>query len=119
MSEIDNRRLIINISVNYNVRNKIPAIRDELLRRLERNEHIDQQHERFVILQSYGDSSLDCQLVCCSTSNDYLDALELQHTLLLLVGDVVESLGASMPFQTRTVIQTNTQGEPIPLTPDP
>ena len=80
---------------------------------------MDQQHVRFVILQSYGESSLDCQLVCCSTSNDYLDALELQHKLLLLVGDVVESLGASMPFPTRTVIETNTQGEPIPLTPDP
>ena len=30
--------------------------------------------------------------------------------LLLLVGDVVERLGASMPFPTRTVIQTNTHG---------
>jgi len=118
VSEIDNRRLIVNFCVTYNDRNKIPTIREELLRQLERNEHVDQQHERLVILQSYGDSSLDCQLVCCSTSNDYLDALELQHTLLLLVGDVVESLGASMPFSTRTVIQTNTQGEPIPLTPD-
>ena len=119
VSEIDNRRLVVNFSVTYNDRNKIPAIREELLRQLERNENVDQQHERFVILQSYGESSLDCQLVCCSTGNDYLDALELQHTLLLLVGDVVESLGASMPFPTRTVIQTNTQGEPIPLTPDP
>ena len=107
MSKIDNRRVTINFSLTYNDRNKIPAIREELIHQLERNEHVDQQHERFVILQSYGESSLDCQLVCCSTSNDYLDALELQHTLLLLVGDVVESLGASMPFPTRTVIQAD------------
>ena len=110
MSQIDNRRLIVNFSVTYNDRNKIPAIHEELIRQLERNKHVDQQHERFVILQSYGESSLDCQLVFCSTSNDYLDALELQHTLLLLVGDVVERLGASMPYPTRTVIQTSTHG---------
>ena len=105
ISEIDSRRVIIHFSLRFNDRSKIEPIRAELLHQMSLNALIDKQHERFVILDGYGDSSLDCQLVCCSRSNDYQDALELQHTLLLLVGDVIEEMGAQMPFPTRTLIR--------------
>ena len=60
--------------------------------------------ELWVLFTGYGASSLDCPLVCCSHSGDRIAAWHLQQQLLLLIGDVVQAHGASMPFPTRTLI---------------
>ncbi|GCE65856.1 mechanosensitive ion channel protein MscS [cyanobiont of Ornithocercus magnificus] len=104
VSQIDNRRLIIAFSVTYSDRDRIPAICAELTDRLRHHPLINPAQDLLAVFSGYGASSLDCQLICCATTSNRVDALHLQHDLLLLIGDVVERYGASMPFPTRTLV---------------
>ena len=104
ISQIDNRRLRIDFSVSYDDRARIEPICNELAERLKVLPDVNPAMELWVLFTGYGASSLDCRLVCCSQSGDRIAALHLQHQLLLLIGDVVQAHGASMPFPTRTLI---------------
>lgn len=104
VSEIDNRRLIIDFSVTYSDRKHIPGICKELTERLHHHPSINPAQDLLAVFSGYGASSLDCKLICCGTTSDRVEALHLQHDLLLLIGDVVEQYGATMPFPTRTLI---------------
>ena len=104
ITQIDNRRLLLDFSVSYDDRTKIEPICDALMARLKVMPEVHQERELWVLFRGYGESSLDCRLVCCSQSGDRIAAWHLQHKLLLLIGDVVQAHGASMPFPTRTLI---------------
>jgi MscS family membrane protein len=104
ISQTDNRRLLIDFSVRYDDRERIPAICTELTERVKNLPEVNPTRELCVLFRSYGESSLDCRLVCCGQSGDRIAAWHLQHQLLLLIGDVVQAHGASMPFPTRTLI---------------
>lgn len=104
ISEIDNRRLVVDFSVSYSDRERIEPICAELTEHLKQMPEVNSTQELCVLFHRYGESSLDCRLVCCSHSSDRVEAWHLQHKLLLLIGGVVEAHGASMPFPTRTLI---------------
>ena len=104
ISQTDNRRLLIDFSVRYDDRERIAPICEELTTRLKTMPGVNPERELWTLFKRYGESSLDCRLVCCSKSGDRIAAWHLQHELLLLIGDVVEAHGASMPFPTRTLI---------------
>ena len=104
ISQTDNRRLLIDFSVRYDDRERIAPICEELTRRVQSMPGVNPERELWTLFKSYGESSLDCRLVCCSESGDRIAAWHLQHHLLLLIGDVVQAHGASMPFPTRTLI---------------
>lgn len=110
ISEIDNRRLIIDFSVTYSDRARIPSICTDLSQQLQQHPRVNPAQELCVVFKGYGASSLDCRLICCGTTSDRVEAWHLQHDLLLLIGDVVERHGATMPFPTRTLIN----GDPGP-----
>ena len=110
ISQIDNRRLRIDFSVSYDDRARIEPICNELAERLKVLPDVNPAMELWVLFTGYGASSLDCRLVCCSQSGDRIAALHLQHQLLLLIGDVVQAHGASMPFtRTRSVGRSDAQ----------
>ena len=104
ITQIDNRRLILDFSVSYSDRERIEPICAELTAALRQLPEVNQDRELCVLFNRYGESSLDLRLVCCSHSGDRIAAWHLQHKLLLLIGDVVQAHGASMPFPTRTLI---------------
>lgn len=104
ISQIDNRRLLVDFSLTYDDRERLEPICQELTETVRALEEVNPERELWVLFQNYGESSLDCRLVCCSYSGDRIAAWHLQHKLLLLIGSVVQAHGASMPFPTRTVI---------------
>ncbi|MGC6482745.1 MAG: mechanosensitive ion channel domain-containing protein [Synechococcus sp.] len=104
ITQVDHRRLTIDFSVTYNDRERVEPICRDLTDALHGVVDVNPDQELWVLFTGYGDSSLDCQLVCHSQSGQRIDALHLQHNLLLLIGEVVKAHGASMPFPTRTLI---------------
>ena len=104
ISQIDNRRLLIDFSVTYDDRERIAPICAELTERVRAMPEINPERELCTLFKGYGESSLDCQLVCCSHNGDRIASWHLQHQLLLLIGEVVAAHGASMPFPTRTML---------------
>jgi MscS family membrane protein len=105
IAETDNRRIWIEFGLSYDDRARIEPIVADLERILAQHPEVAPTKTRAVHFTGYGDSSLDLRLLCHSTSGNIQDAWALQQDLLLRIGDVVESRGASMPFPTRTLIQ--------------
>lgn len=105
LAEIDNRRIWIDFGLSYDDRSRIEAITSALQQQLENLPGVDPAKDRLVHFVDYGDSSLQLRLLCFAASGSIQDAWELRQRVLLLIGEVVEQAGASMPFPTRTLLQ--------------
>jgi MscS family membrane protein len=112
LAQIDNRRVWIEFGVSYDDRSRIPAIVTALEEGLVAMPGVDLAKDHLVHFVDYADSSLNLRLLCFAASGDIKDAWALRQQALLLIGEVVERAGASMPFPTRTLIPV--RGEPDP-----
>ncbi|MEB3354259.1 MAG: mechanosensitive ion channel domain-containing protein [Cyanobacteriota bacterium] len=104
VAQIDNRRLWIEFGLRYDDRSRIEAITTTLQQRLDGVEGVDLAGDRLVHFVDYADSGLSLRLLCYAASGDMHAAWALRQRVLLLIGEVVEQAGASMPYPTRTLI---------------
>ena len=110
VAEIDSRRVWIEFGLSYEDRRRIEPIVAALQAWMAAQPSIDHDKPAAVHFVGYGESSLSLRLVCHGASGDVFDAWDLQQQLLLQIGEVVEAQGASMPYPTRTLIQTPAAG---------
>ena len=66
---------------------------------------LDTDKDQLAHFVGYGESSLQLRLLCYAASSDIQDAWALRQRVLLVIGEVVEQAGGSMPFPTRLLIR--------------
>ena len=105
LAQIDNRRIWIEFGLSYADRERVATITQNLERRLSSLPGLDPAKDQLAHFVGYGESSLQLRLLCYAASSDIHAAWALRQQVLLLIGEVVEQAGGSMPFPTRLLIR--------------
>lgn len=82
---------------------QIRAIRDGIKRLLETHPRVHQPDHR-VRFRSFGDSSLNLEVLCWVATNDFNEYLEVAEELNFAIAELVDREGSSFAFPTRTVV---------------
>ena len=102
--------MLVTFGIRYDDQPLLEPILSALRAELIQCPGVEPSLPRRVHFVGYGESSLDLRLECfCGSSSDAF--YELQQEILQLIGRVVASQGAAMPFPTRLVLQTKPQNE--------
>jgi MscS family membrane protein len=80
---------------------------DDLRRLLKQHPGIDQGFH-FVNFTAFGESSLELQLYCFTSTTVWTDFLDIREQLLLRIMELVQSHGLQMAFPTRTIHMSQT-----------
>ena len=78
----------------------------EIRRILTEHEGLNQDFNA-AVFNEFADSSLNVLIVAFSNSNDWMETMDAQESLMLGIMDVVEKQGLEMAFPTRTVHVVN------------
>ena len=105
LAQIDNRRIWIEFGLSYADRERVATITQNLEQRLSSLPGLDPAKDQLAHFVGYGESSLQLRLLCYAASSDIHAAWALRQQALLLIGEVVEQAGGSMPFPTRLLIR--------------
>lgn len=85
------------------------SIRDAIMRRLEEHPRVHQPDHR-VRFRSFGDSSLNIEVLCWVATQEFAEFLEVAEELNFAIAEEVERAGSSFAFPTRTVVMQNAEG---------
>ena len=103
LSRMTKRRLSFTLGITYDARSSdIKALVARLRSMLRAHEKVDRESVS-VYFSGFGDSSLNILVVCSVTEPAWADFMTEQHGILLAVMDIVEELGLSVAFPSRTL----------------
>jgi MscS family membrane protein len=105
LAQIDNRRIWLEVGLSFSDRERVATITQNLEQRLSSLPGVDPSKDQLAHFVGYGESSLQLRLLCYAASSDIHAAWALRQQALLLIGEVVEQAGGSMPFPTRLLIR--------------
>lgn len=87
---------------------QLRTIRDGIKRRLEEHPRVHQPDHR-VRFRSFGDSSLNIEVLCWVATREFAEFLEVAEELNFAIAEEVERAGSSFAFPTRTVVMHNAE----------
>jgi MscS family membrane protein len=102
------RRITMDIRLTYDTGSQqMQQLLDDLRRLLKHHPGIDQGFH-FVNFTAFGESSLELQLYCFTSTTVWTDFLDIREQLLLRIMELVQSHGLQMAFPTRTIHMSQT-----------
>lgn len=102
-SRMEKRRMDVTVGVTYDsTSSDLRALVERLRAMLKEREKVDPESV-MVFFSGFGDSSLNILIRCNVTEPAWADFMEEQHFILLTIMDVIEDLGLSVAFPTRTL----------------
>ena len=97
------RRIAMNIGLTYDTGSQqMEKVLEDLRRLLKEHPGIDQGFH-FVNFTGFGESSLDLQLYCFTSTTVWTDFLDIRERLLLRIMEIVQEHGLQMALPTRTI----------------
>jgi len=113
LSRMTKRRLSFTLGVTYDARSRdLQALVARLRSYLRAHDKVDADSVS-VFFSGFGDSSLNILVICTVTEPAWRDFMTEQHDILLAVMDIVEELGLSVAFPSRSLYI-----ESLPTAPD-
>lgn len=102
-SRMEKRRLDVTVGVTYDsTSSDLRALVDRLRAMLRAHDKVDAESVS-VFFSGFGDSSLNILIRCNVTEPAWADFMEEQHSILLTIMDIIEDLGLSVAFPSRTL----------------
>jgi len=102
-SRMFNRRIYETIGVRYADVDAMTRIVEDIRSMLESHSEIDQNQTLIVNFVSFSESSLDIMVYTFTKTTDWVDFHGIKQNVLLEIGRIIESHGASIAFPTRTL----------------
>lgn len=102
-SRMEKRRMDVTVGVTYeSTSSDLRALVARLRAMLAAHDKVDSETV-MVFFSGFGDSSLNILIRCNVTEPAWGDFMEVQHGILLTIMDVIEDLGLSVAFPSRTL----------------
>ena len=102
-SRMEKRRMDVTVGVTYDsTSSDLRALVDRLRAMLKARDKVDPETV-MVFFSGFGDSSLNILIRCNVTEPAWGDFMEEQHFILLTIMDIIEDLGLSVAFPSRTL----------------
>ena len=102
-SRMEKRRMDVTVGVTYDsTSSDLRALVARLRAMLTAHEKVDSETV-MVFFSGFGDSSLNVLIRCNVTEPAWGDFMEVQHGILLTIMDIIEDLGLSVAFPTRSL----------------
>ena len=117
-SRMEKRRLDVTVGVTYDsTSSDLRALVDRLRAMLKARDKVDPETVN-VFFSGFGDSSLNILIRCNVTEPAWGDFMEEQHKILLTIMDIIEDLGLSVAFPSRTLYIESFPNAPAPPSGD-
>ncbi len=113
-SRMPKRRIKLTIGVTYDTTSAQMTAAVEKIRTLLRTHPAIDQDFFLVNFTDFGSSSLDIMVYCFTTTTNWGEYLDARQSLSLQIMELLEGMGLSIAFPSRTVYLANPTGEPVP-----
>jgi len=113
ISRRDSRRIQFKIGLCYEDMNRIESITNKIESFLLSNKGVDKNRILQVTLDAYQDSSVDILIDCFSIDKSLIGWRAVKHDILMETGRIVDELGASFAFPTRTIFNKTLQNNDL------
>lgn len=97
------RRINTTIGVRYDDFAKIDKIITDIREYILSHDDVADDAARRVHFTKYNDSSLDILVQCYAKTQDHTKFMDIQQTVLLGIGEIIEKHGAEIAYPTRTI----------------
>lgn len=98
------RRIKATVGVRYEDAPLVIPICLAITKFLSEHEAIDHTQVHTANMISYGDSSINIEILAFSHKTEYVDFIPAQANILLAINDIINSHGAQMPYPTRQIL---------------
>lgn len=102
-SRARNRRIKQVIGLRYGDISKVPAIIADIEAMIAKHVDIDNNQAAYIVMNKFGDSTLDCLLSCFTKTTNMVSFLKVQQDILLKIADIVHQHESDMAFPTTTL----------------
>lgn len=114
-SRMTHRRIEEKIGVRYEDFNKIPALVDEIKLAISRHQDIDSHLPILVVLNGFGQCTLDLYIDIYTLQTRYEKFLHVKHEILMIVYQELQKAGAEIPMPIITLERKGTVPQIYPV----
>jgi len=106
-SRMFNRRIYEVIGIRYQDFDKVEPIVEDVRKKIEASEGIDQSRIIMVYFDKFDNSSLNFFIYCFTKTTDWKTYHQVKHQLLIDIGKIIENHKAEIAFPTQTLYLQN------------